>query len=66
MKTAATNDFPEIEWEDLKQELVESDNEERMKVYSTTGVDVSGNTYTGSAFFYADIFEEIKYIELCQ
>lgn len=63
MKTAATNDFPEIEWEDLKQKLVETDFDELKAVFICIGKDVNGNTYQGNAYFYADIFEEIKDID---
>lgn len=64
MKTKATELLPEIEWEDLQEELLESDPEERMKVYKTTGVDSKGNTYTGSAYFFSDELDEIRDIEL--
>lgn len=64
MKSKATNDLPEIEWEDLQQELLESDPDERMAVYKTTGVDANGNEYTGSAYFFSDELDEIKDIEL--
>lgn len=63
MNTEATKEFPEIEWEDLKQDLIHSDPEERESVYVTTGTDKEGNLYFGSAVFVCDEFLCIKDIE---
>lgn len=62
MKTNATNDLPEIEWEML--DVLEYDREERMVVYNATGVDANGNKYSGSAHYYSGEFEDVKDIEL--
>lgn len=64
MKTSATREHPEIEWADLKTELLEKDVDERMEVYIAEGVDVFGNEYVGSAEFFCDELNEVKDIEL--
>ena len=48
MTTKATENFPEIEWEDLKQDLLSTDSEEREEIYLTTGMDKEGVLYFGS------------------
>lgn len=63
MTTKATENFPEIEWEDLKQDLLETDSEEREEIYLTTGMDKEGVLYFGSAVFVCGEFEGIKDIE---
>ncbi len=62
-KTPATENYPEIEWEDLKEELLDSDIDERMEVYRTTGMGTDGKTYSGSAYFFSGEFDDIKDIE---
>ncbi len=59
--TKATDKLPEIEWEEM--ELLEKDVDERMEVYNCSGIGTDGNSYSGSAYYFADIFEEIKDIE---
>ena len=63
MKTKASEDFPEIEWDDLKTELLESDPDERMTTYIATGKGTNGKDYTGTATFFHDEFSEITDIE---
>jgi len=63
MITKATEDFPEIEWEDLKKDLLYSDAEEREEIYLTTGIDKEGVLYFGSAVFVCGEFEGIKDID---
>lgn len=63
MTTKSTADFPEIEWEDLKQDLLSTDSEEREEIYLTTGMDKEGVLYFGSAVFVCGEFEGIKDIE---
>ncbi len=61
MKTKATNEFPEIEWE--IGDLLDRDIDERMEVFNAEGEDAEGNEYSGSAYYICDRFEEIKDIE---
>jgi len=61
MKTKATNEFPEIEWE--IEDLLEKDIDERMEVFNAIGTDKDGNEYSGSAYYFCDVLEEIKDIE---
>lgn len=61
MRTKATDKLPDIEWECL--ELLEKDVDERMEVYNAIGSDANGNDYSGSAYFFCDIFEDVKDIE---
>jgi len=63
MTTKATANFPEIEWEYLKQDLLAIDSEEREEIYLTTGMDKEGVLYFGSAVFVCGEFEGIKDIE---
>lgn len=63
MTTQATENFPEIEWDDLKQDLLATDSEEREEIYLTTGTDKEGVLYFGSAVFVCGEFEGIKDIE---
>lgn len=62
MKTKATNDWPEIEWE-ITGEVLEQDVDERMVVYLAIGEDEDGNKYTGSAYHFDGEFSEIKDVE---
>ncbi len=63
MKTPATEDFPEIEWE-VTREVLERDPEERLVVYLAKGVDDLGNKYAGSAHYTCDELDAIK--DICQ
>lgn len=63
MKTPATDNYPAIEWHELRQELLESDIDERMEVYITLGTGSDGKEYAGTAYFFADVLDEIKNIE---
>jgi len=63
MTTKSTSVFPEIEWEDLKKDLLAIDSEEREEIYLTTGIDKEGVLYFGSAVFVCGEFEGIKDIE---
>lgn len=57
----ATDKLPTIEWEIC--DLIEYDLEERMEVFDALGKDRRGNSYSGSAYYFAGEFEEIKDIE---
>ena len=61
MKTKATDQFPEIEWE--IGDLLDRDIDERMEVFIAEGEDANGNKYSGSAYYVCDSFEEIRDIE---
>ncbi len=61
MKSAATNEFPEIEWE--IGQLLERDIDERMEVFEALGSDKEGNQYEAEAYYYGNELEEIKHIE---
>lgn len=63
MKTKAEEHLPEIEWYDLKAELLESDPEEREKIYSACGIDSNGTQYIGSAVFVCDELQCVRDIE---
>lgn len=45
MKTPATEEFPEIEWDQYK--LMEYDTEERSQTWEMEGLDSTGNKYSG-------------------
>jgi hypothetical protein len=62
MTTPATTEFPEIEWE-MGDEL-EYDPEERMRIFNGSGIDKSGQKYSGSIYYVCGCFEEIKDIQL--
>ena len=59
--TLKTDTLPEIFWE--LGDVIDSDPEERMKVYEAAGYDAEGNNYTGSAYFFAGVFEQMEGIE---
>ena len=61
IQTPANRDFPAIEWE--LGDVLEVDPEERMKVYDAAGYDAEGNSYSGSAYFFAGVFEQMEGIE---
>lgn len=61
IQTPANKDFPEISWE--LGDVLDSDPEERMKVYDAAGTDAEGNNYSGSAYFFAGEFEQMEGIE---
>ncbi len=61
MKSVATNEFPEIEWE--IGEMISKDIDERMEVFVATGEDAAGNKYEAEAYYYGNELEEIKHIE---
>jgi len=52
-----------IEWEIQWKDVIDSDPEERMKVYIATGTDAKGKEYQGSAYYYAGILDKIGDIE---
>ena len=59
--TPKSDRFPEISWE--LGDVLDSDPEERMKVYDAAGYDAEGNSYSGSAYFFAGVFEQMEGIE---
>jgi len=61
IQTPATNNLPEIFWE--LGDVIETDPDERMKVYEAAGYDKEGNSYTGSAYFFAGVFEQMEGVE---
>lgn len=61
IKTIAHDDLPEITWE--LGDVIDSDPEERMKVYEASGYDKEGRSYTGSAYFFAGEFEQMEGVE---
>lgn len=63
MITKATKDLPEIDWDDLHTELIESDIDERMEVYRAEGTGTDGKRYYGNATFFHEILDEITDIE---
>lgn len=63
MTTAATDTHPEINWEDTKFELLESDIDEREERYVAIGYDKEGKCYVGIAIYVHDELDEIKDIE---
>lgn len=62
MITAASTEFPEIEWE--MGEILEEDKDERLLVFNGKGIDKEGNKYSGSIHYVCGDFEEIKDIQL--
>lgn len=60
--TKADGLFPKIEWEEF--EKVESDIDERMEVFRCEGIGSDNNSYSGNAYYFAGIFEEVKDIDL--
>ena len=59
--TPATDNLPEIFWE--LGDVIDTDPEERMKVYEAAGCDASGGNYLGSAYFFAGVFGQMEDIE---
>ena len=59
--TPATDNLPEIFWE--LGDVIDTDPDERMKVYEAAGCDASGGNYLGSAYFFAGVFEQMEGIE---
>ena len=59
--TPQTDDLPLIFWE--LGDVIDSDPEERMKVYEAAGYDKEGCSYTGSAYFFAGEFEQMEDIK---
>src|SRR5690606_40439518 len=39
-------------------DVIDTDPDERMKVYEAAGYDKSGNSYVASAYFFAGVFEQ--------
>ena len=62
MKAAATEDFPEIEWE--IDSFLETDIEERLEVWIMDGTDAQGNKYSGLGYYTCGELESIKDIQL--
>ena len=59
--TPQTDTLPLIFWE--LGDVIDSDPEESMKVYEASGYDKKGNSYTGSAYFFAGEFEQMEDIK---
>jgi len=55
------DDIPEITWE--LGDILDTDPDERMKVYEAAGYDKSGNSYVASAYFFAGVFEQMEGVE---
>lgn len=62
MITPATEEFPEIEWD--QKELLEKDLEERSESWLMEGRDAAGNLYSAIGEYICDELEAITYIEL--
>lgn len=62
MKTAATADLPEIDWEPMF-DLLSKDIDEREEVYTAKGTGKDGKEYTGIATFSCDELVAISDIE---
>ena len=61
IQTPQTDTLPLIFWE--LGDVIDTDPEERMKVYEAAGYDAEGRSYTGSAYFFAGVFEQMEGIE---
>ncbi|MFA5196148.1 MAG: hypothetical protein WC401_10160 [Bacteroidales bacterium] len=59
--TPQHDDLPEITWE--LGDVIDTDPEERMKVYEASGYDKEGCSYVASAYFFAGVFEQMEGIE---
>ena len=59
--TIANDNLPQIEWE--LGDVIDTDPDERMKVYEASGYDKEGCSYVASAYFFAGIFEQMEDIE---
>jgi len=55
------DDLPEITWE--LGDVLDTDPEERMKVYEAAGYDKEGCSYVASAYFFAGVFEQMEGVE---
>lgn len=62
MKTEATSELPEIEW-DQKFSLLSADIDEREEVYTAMGTGSDGKEYTGIATFSCNELVWIEHIE---
>lgn len=62
MKTRATDQWPEIDWE--IGAVLSTDPEEREVVFAAKGVDAAGNEYEGWAVYSCGEFERMEGIEL--
>lgn len=62
MKTPATNDLPEIEWD--QDRLMETDIDERMEIWRMIGIGTNGLHYSGSGYYFCGELDSIKDIEL--
>ena len=63
MKTQATDKLPEIEWEVDHLDRIYDDIDERMEVFGAAGESADGREWNGSAYYFADTFEDIQDIE---
>ena len=59
--TPQHDDLPEIQWE--LGDVLDTDPEERMKVYEAAGYDKAGNSYVASAYFFDGVFEQMEGVE---
>jgi len=63
MKTPATKQFPEIDWDVDSKDILESDIDERMKIFGARGWGLDGKDYFGSAVYFCEEFYEMRDIE---
>ena len=61
MKTIATETHPEIDWE--IGDFLDRDFDERMETFIAEGESADGRKWQGTAYYFADVFEEITDIE---
>ena len=61
MKTPATEDYPEIEWE--QHRLMDTDVDERSETWEVRGYDAAGNKYAGVADFTCGEMVDVNQIE---
>ena len=59
--TIANDNLPQIEWE--LGDVIDTDPDERMKVYEASGYDKEGCSYVASAYFFAGVFEQMEGVE---
>ena len=59
--TIPHDDLPEITWE--LGDVINTDPDERMKVYEAAGYDSEGRSYVASAYFFAGVFEQMEGVE---
>lgn len=62
MKTEATEEFPEIEWD--QESLSETDIDERLEIWHMAGTGTDGQKYIGSGYYIHGELDSIKEIEL--